>query len=149
MRSSARRLVGGGLGLVGALELADLGRTRSAATSFVGNAFSSADASRGCCACRQRSIAALICDGLELHDRRAGRGDPLAEVGVVGEVLEDPVELGPGLGVPLGLDQEPGDPEPLVPVLLVDLGEDAQDDLAGDLAGGELALPEAVDARGS
>ena len=52
---------------------------------------------------------------------------------------------GLGLGDTTGLDQEPGDALPLVLVLLLDLGEEAEHDLARDLAGRQLPLPEAVD----
>ena len=78
---------------------------------------------------------------LELADGRPRVGEVLAELG---EVVGQDVELGLGLGIPLGLDQEPGDAEPFVLVGPLDLGQQAEHDLAGNLPGRELAQPEAV-----
>ncbi len=79
----------------------------------------------------------------ELDDRGAGVGHRLAQLGELGG---DRVELGAGLVVPLRLDQEPRHAEPLVLVGPLDLPQQPEHHLAGDLRGGLAAvLPEAVD----
>ena len=60
----------------------------------------------------------------EVRDGLAGAADGLAQARVVGEVARHGVELGLRFGVPLGLDQEAGDPPAFVLVLALDLGED-------------------------
>ena len=64
---------------------------------------------------------------------------------ILGKLFDQEVEFLHRVVEPLRLDQEPGDPEALAFHRAVDFGENRQDDLLGNLARGDLALPELVD----
>ena len=80
--------------------------------------------------------------GLDDEDPRAGRA--LAQVGL-GEVLDQPVELLAGLGIPAGIHQEPDHALALLRVLLVDPPHQRHHHRVRHLAGLDDAQPEPVD----
>ncbi len=81
--------------------------------------------------------------GLEFLHRRAHGAHRVAQGG---EVPADALQLGQRLRIPFRLDQEPADLQPLVLVFRIGLAQKAQDDVLGHLAGGDMTLPEPIDA---
>ena len=101
----------------------ELEQASSPATSFVGNVRIRFSISFGCCALRQRSIAART--RLASSWATVARADAIRSRRSASSAksLRDPVKLGTRLGIPLGLDQKPGDSNALVLIGLLDFGE--------------------------
>jgi hypothetical protein len=83
-----------------------------------------------------------VLPGLEVVDQL---DQLLAPVTLFGEIAADRLDLGAGLVVPLGLEQEPGDALTLVELVALDLPEDGEDRRLRDQLRRLDSLPEAVD----